>query len=89
MHTIEFRLTPVQFRLLLSGLAAAPHALFTSASPVDVGHHALFQEFDGPTFTGRWIRTRVVHVDASPAGHVLTLKLIAKNSAAPVRRRAA
>jgi len=92
MHTLEFRLPPDHFRRFDSGTHASLHSTLKVDAdvPADVGNHLLIQEFDcHARFTGRWIRTRIVDVNSTLTAQILTLKLLAKNSPAPVRRRAA
>jgi hypothetical protein len=92
MNTLEFKIQVPQFRQFVTGTQLANQSTFDvePTVPAAVGHHVLLQEFDAKAdFTGQWIRTRIVDVDATGARKVLTLKLIAKNSVSPMRRRAA
>jgi hypothetical protein len=91
MNTLEFRLSPQRFTRFASANTAAQSALTIDANvPASIGHHILIQEFAAnDTFTGRWIRSRIVDVRPSKAGQIVTLAMIARNVADPVRRRAA
>lgn len=91
MNTLEFHLNPKQFTRFASAQTAVQSSLTIGATvPALVGHHLLIQEFAAnDSFTGRWIRSRIVDVRQSKSGQILTLSMIARNVAEPVRRRAA
>jgi hypothetical protein len=90
MQTIELHTPRPVFSRLVSNLTG-PHQFLNVAANVNpsIGHHILCQEYVNNQFTGRWIRSRVVDVNTTPTGNRLTLQLLARNSASPVRRRAA
>jgi hypothetical protein len=91
MTTLELRLPTARFRQFVTATQAASQPTLTVDPGVAaaVGHHLLIQEFDGPCFTGNWVRTRVVDVVPTTKGPILALSLLAKNAPTTVRRRAA
>lgn len=91
MNTIELHLTPSAFSQFLGKTEAANQPTLRVGNDVRpaVGHHALLQEFRGDTFTGRWIRCRIVDVRPGNDVQTIALQMLARNSAAPVRRATA
>ena len=91
MTTLEFRLTPAAFSQFVGTTESRTQPTLNVGNDVHpaVGHHALLHEYRGANFTGRWIRCRVVDVTPGDSRQTLALQMLARNSAAPVRRATA
>jgi hypothetical protein len=91
MTTLEFHLTPAAFSRFVGNAESRIQPTINVNNEVQpsIGHHALLHEYQNATFTGRWIRCRIVDVTPGKTRLTLALQLLARNSATPVRRATA
>lgn len=91
MTTLEFHLNPSAFSQFLGHATSdvVPQLAVGNDVHPAIGHHALLQEYRGDSFTGRWIRCRVVDITPGDRSQTIALQMLARNNNTPVRRATA
>jgi hypothetical protein len=88
MKTYELHLAPSKFDPLYQGNQSAVNADMTT--PAIVGHHLLVQEYSNNTFTGRWVRLQITHVEKTAThSQILSVRTLVRSTEKVLRKNAA